>query len=179
MEIRLLVPRDAASFLRLRLLALRESPDAFLSTYAEERTHTPALIARRLRTKWGAADNSIVGAFDGGRLVGICGFFRESARRQHHRATIWGMYVHPRARGNGVGRALIARALDQLRAAGGVELVHLGVATSNLAARRLYRSMGFRVWAIDRHAMKEGRRYIDEEYMVRVTSRAGRAGRRS
>jgi len=166
MDVRVLTARDAAAWRRLRLRALRESPDAFLSTYAEERSRTVADVARRFRTAWSARDNAIVGAFDGTRLVGICGYQREAVRRQRHRATIWGMYVAPGWRGDGVGRVLLARAIDQLRAAGGIEEVHLGVGTTNRAAQALYHSAGFRTWAVDRHAMKEGRRYIDEEYMV-------------
>ncbi len=166
MEIRVLTARDAAAWRRLRLHALREAPDAFLSTYAEERPRTVADVARRFRTAWAARDNAVLGAFDGAHLAGICGFFREAKRRQRHRATIWGMYVAPERRGEGVGRALLERAIVELRAAGGIEQVHLGVATTNRAARALYRAAGFRTWAVDRRSMKDRRRYIDEEYMV-------------
>ena len=58
-------------------------------------------------------------------------------------AEIADLAVAPEARRRGVGRALLARALDAL-ADLGVRAVHLEVRESNRAARTLYESAGFR-----------------------------------
>jgi ribosomal-protein-alanine N-acetyltransferase len=50
--------------------------------------------------------------------------------------------VHPDARGRGLGRLLVARALDDALARGASELF-LEVRDNNLAARALYRKCGF------------------------------------
>ncbi len=63
------------------------------------------------------------------------------------------------------GRALLDAPVDRLRSLG-VEQVHLYVATTADAARRLYRRAGFEVVGTLRDAMKEGERYIDEDLMV-------------
>lgn len=52
--------------------------------------------------------------------------------------------IVPGARGRGLGRRLLAAALDRLRA-GGRPLCHLEVRASNRAARALYQSLGFRL----------------------------------
>jgi [ribosomal protein S18]-alanine N-acetyltransferase len=58
-------------------------------------------------------------------------------------AEIADLAVSPGTRRRGVGRALLARALDELTARE-VGTVHLEVRESNLAARALYQSAGFR-----------------------------------
>jgi ribosomal protein S18 acetylase RimI-like enzyme len=54
--------------------------------------------------------------------------------------------VDPRAQGRGVGKALLAAFLDCLKARG-VRGVQLSTTRANQAARRLYRSLGFRLYA--------------------------------
>ena len=54
--------------------------------------------------------------------------------------------VDPKAQGQGVGKALLAAFLDCLQARG-VRGVQLSTTRANQAARRLYRSLGFRLYA--------------------------------
>jgi ribosomal protein S18 acetylase RimI-like enzyme len=77
------------------------------------------------------------------------------------------MYVTPEARGQAVGRALLLAAIERARAMPGVEQIHLGVVTSNVAARALYASAGFVTYGTEPHALKLGEgEYLDEELMV-------------
>jgi len=48
----------------------------------------------------------------------------------------------------------------------GLELVMLTVGVDQTAARRLYASAGFEVFGRERHALKVGDSYVDEDYMV-------------
>jgi ribosomal protein S18 acetylase RimI-like enzyme len=57
-------------------------------------------------------------------------------------ATLFGMYVSPRARGRGVGEALVAAVLEEARRRGKSEVV-LEVTSGNAAARALYERCGF------------------------------------
>ncbi len=54
--------------------------------------------------------------------------------------------VDPKAQGQGVGKALLAAFLDCLKARG-VRGVQLSTTRANQAARRLYRGLGFRLYA--------------------------------
>ncbi|GAB5602007.1 GNAT family N-acetyltransferase [Thermus sp. FJN-A] len=54
--------------------------------------------------------------------------------------------VSPEAQGKGLGKALLAAFLDCLKAKG-VKGVQLSTTRANAAARRLYRSLGFRLYA--------------------------------
>lgn len=164
MKIRLLDEGDARVLRDLRLAALREAPDSFLSTYEVEAAEPEYATAKRLRDIAGAVDSGVLGAFEEGELVGMLGLVRESRRKVAHRAFLWGMFVARHARSRGTGRRLIEAAIARLRAAK-VEQVHLEVATTAESARRLYRKMGFAVVGIHVGAMKDGDRYIDEEIM--------------
>jgi ribosomal protein S18 acetylase RimI-like enzyme len=163
--IRVLGENDALELLTLRLRALRDAPDSFLSTYEAEAAESESVTAERLRRTADAKDSGVLGAFEDGALVGMLGIVRDTQRKASHRAHLWGMYVAPEARKRGIGRALLDAAIARLRAAG-VEQLHLTVSTKADSARRLYRHVGFALIGTLREAMKDGERYVDEELMV-------------
>src|SRR5437867_12247040 len=72
-----------------------------------------------------------------GRLLGMTGVCGTAAPKQAHRADIWGVYVRPDARGQGLGDRLVGAALDWARGRG-LLLVTLAVIPGNHRARRCY-----------------------------------------
>lgn len=165
-EIRRLARDDGPAFHDLRQRALRDHPEAFLSAPDEDLVQSGEQAAERLAGPQGAPDNGIVGAFLDGRLVGTVGFVRETRAKTRHKAFIWGVYVAPEARGQGLGRRMLDAAIAALRAVPGIEQVHLSVSTATQAARKLYASAGFIGWGMEPRAMAIGDRRIDEEHMV-------------
>jgi ribosomal protein S18 acetylase RimI-like enzyme len=166
MEIRRLTSADGTAFREIRLRALRERPDAFLVSAEEEEREPPTAWTDRLREKERTRDDVILGALLNHRLVGTVGYFRERFEKTRHRAVVWGMYVAPEARRKGVGRALLDVAIRDLKSLGDVDVVHLSVIATNVAARALYRTAGFAVWGLDRAAWKVGDGWLDEEVMT-------------
>ena len=162
---RLAVP-DIDEFWALRLRALRENPEAYGRSYEETRDTPLADVRRRFAADWASSDAVVVGAFEDGRLVGIVGLRRQEPQRQRHKAMIWGVYVAAEVRGRGIGRALLAETLAQARAMPGLEQVQLTVGSRSPAARRLYASLGFEAFGLERRANKLGDEYVDEEHMV-------------
>jgi ribosomal protein S18 acetylase RimI-like enzyme len=163
--IRVLGENDALELRALRLHALRDAPDSFLSTYEAEAVAPENVTAERLRRTADAKDSGVLGAFEDGALVGMLGIVRDTHRKASHRAHLWGMFVAQVARKRGIGRALLDAAIARLRAAG-VEQLHLTVSTNAEPARRLYRRAGFALIGTLREAMKDAERYVDEELMV-------------
>lgn len=148
--IRRLLPADAAAFHTLRLAGLQDTPSAFGSSWEEEHDLPLATLQGRLAEQ---ADRGVFGAFDGERLVGLVALGRESMRKLQHKGMIWGMYVAPEARGQGVARALMDQALALARSVESLRQVNLCVNAANGPALRLYESLGFVAYGHERGAM--------------------------
>ena len=107
----------------------------------DEPTPEPAALAERLRQLIDAGDTAVLLAGDGPDGLAVLRF----------RAAIWSsgaecylaeLYVAPASRGRGLGRALMEAALSEARARG-ADTMDIGVDEPDLAARRLYESLGF------------------------------------
>jgi ribosomal protein S18 acetylase RimI-like enzyme len=168
-EIRSLGPADAGAFHALRLRGLRECPTAFASSYEEEYLDELEVVAKRL-----AADpnRAILGAFNGSTLVGMVGLQRERPSKLAHKAHLWGMYVAPEFRGEGVGRRLVEQALKNASAMDGMLQVNLSVNANNSAAIALYEALGFRSFGVERGFMLVDGVLHDEIHMVAATAQS-------
>ena len=158
-EIRLLRPEDADSIRKLRLEALLDSPESFGSSYEEEREYSLKKFKDRLES------GCTLGAFLHEELVGMVTVIQETRNKTKHKANIFGMYVSPAQRGQGIGKNLIIKAINQAKTMKGIEQIHLTVVTSNDAAKHLYLSLGFEIYGREKHALKIGDSYLDEEHM--------------
>jgi len=163
MEIRLLTPDDAGEWLRLRIEALEQEPQAFSASLDEYRSLSVDEVKRRL---WSSEDAFVVGAFERSQLLGIAGFLREKGPKTRHKGRIWGVYVTPQARGKKLGRNLMEQALKRGLAIEGIEQILISVATTQQSAVNLYRSLGFTPFGREPRALKIGGKLIDEDCMV-------------
>jgi ribosomal protein S18 acetylase RimI-like enzyme len=164
MDLRILTERDADEFVRVRLEALTREPLAFGRTPEEALPWPLDSVASRLRAV--PEGHFAVGAFDGGRMTGQAGFVRHEGRKERHKGFIWGVYVSPAARGCGVATAMLTMIVERARSYPDLEQISLSVAVPQEPARRLYRALGFEVYGHERHALKVGATYVDEEHMV-------------
>ena len=151
MNIRRLSASDAPAFRALRLVALLDTPEAFVVSHEEEKDQPLAHFEKRLLVRPGHA---VFGAFDGDTLVGIAGLSRETLLQTAHKGHVWGMYVAAAARGHGVARELMSAALAEARATPGIAKVTLSVDSANVAAIALYESLGFVVFAREADAVR-------------------------
>ncbi len=150
---------DTELYREIRLESLKKSPESFGSDFATESHQPPEWFAERL------ASAVLFGAFHGDELLGIAGFYVESTIQRAHKGVLWGVYVRPKARSAGVARRLIETVLEHARSQ--VEQVNLIVERGNIHARRLYASLGFIEFGLEKNAIKIGDRYFDDVLMVR------------
>lgn len=161
MEIRRLHPSDAAAYRELRLRALREHAEAFTSSFEEESEKSVETSKRRLAESTG---NKFWGAFLDGVLVGMVGLDREQRIKNHHKATLVGMYVAPEAGRRGIGQGLVDVLLAQARA-DGIELLLLTVTHGNATARELYARCGFATFGVEPDAIRVAGESFAKEHM--------------
>ena len=173
LHIRPLAETDSADFLRLRLRALKEHPEAFGSSYEAVSALPAEEVTVRLRRTAASPDDFTLGAYQGRNLVGVVSFSRDMSEKVRHKGAIRSMYVPLEEQGRGVGRALMTRTLERARLIPGLEQVGLAVATRNERARKLYTSLGFETYGVEPNALVvEGER-VDEALMVlRLTGHA-------
>lgn len=155
--IRRITTDDALQMRILRLLGLKESPLAFTESYEELAALDAADYVARIQSSHN------FGAFAGGELVAMMGYFIRPHHKQRHQGVLYGVYVHPNWRGKQLAQQLLALLLDDAKTR--VEMMVLQVAIENFSARHTYLNAGFQSYGVEPNALKVGDRYIDEEMM--------------
>lgn len=163
-EIRTLSPEDVSAYRALRLQALTDDANAFL-TSAQEYSALPLGVLREQLSSQ-PDGNFTLGAFLDGQLVGMSTFLRERRSKIWHKGKVVAVYVAPVARNQGIARKLMEALIGRARRYEGIEQIQLTVTQTQVAARKLYESLGFRVFALERKALKLTDGYLDEEYWV-------------
>jgi ribosomal protein S18 acetylase RimI-like enzyme len=134
-DIRLLTPDEWVELRNIRLAALRESPQAFLSTYQREILFdSNQWRAEFTRGNWYIGTRL-------GRTAGLVGVTRAPGMPVHE-CFLEYVWVSPECRRSGTGLGMITAVLDRLRAAA-VRTVFVWVLDGNAAARHLYERIGF------------------------------------
>ncbi len=155
---------QAPAFRDIRLAALLQAPQAFGASHAIESVKPLAFFEERLCTSmvWAAQRN--------GTLVGVACLAPGMSDREKHKGFIWGVFVSPEVRGQGISRALLTTLLNW--ADQHYEQVTLTVTATNSAALALYQQAGFDVFGREPRALKDKTGYSDEVLMVRFAHQA-------
>jgi ribosomal protein S18 acetylase RimI-like enzyme len=163
-EIRLLESSDAEVYWELRLEALQQNPEAFLTSYEDalKREKPVEQTAQQLA----AEENFTFGAFEDDNLVGVVTLLLEKQSKIKHRANIFAMYVTPTKRSSGVGKALLTEAINKAKTIDRIEKINLSVTAGNEKAKDLYSSLGFKVYGFEEKAFKVNGEYHGDEHMV-------------
>ena len=120
----------------IRLDALRDAPNAFGSTYAEQAASVEGDWRRRISR--GGTFFAYIPEVNGTEPAGLVGGFQEEPGT----VELVSLWVRPQARGLGVGEALVAAVIDWARARNATS-VHLWLTETNQHARMLYQRCGF------------------------------------
>jgi len=139
LDIKVLTPGDWRTLREIRLSALQESPDAFLSTHEqEEKYDPPRWRAEFVRGDWYVG---MARAASAAEPVSMAGITRELGA-PGHQCFLEYVWVAPGFRRHGNAFNMINEVLDRLKLSG-VRTVFLWVLDGNSDAMRLYERLGF------------------------------------
>lgn len=163
MDLRRLNKADVEVFRRVRLQGMKESPQAFSSDFAESVQQPIEHFAARLRN---LEDDFVIGAFVEQQLVGIGGFYRDAGPKLRHKGTIWGVYILPEHRREGVGRRLVSEIIAQAAVVADIRQINIVVTAANAKAREFYLALGFEPWGLEPRALWIDGAFYDDQHMV-------------
>ncbi|RWZ55264.1 GNAT family N-acetyltransferase [Halobacillus fulvus] len=163
MQVRELNSQDAETYYELRLEALLTNPDAFITTYEQERQKPNPIkqTAERLESDI----SRTFGLFSDQSLCGTVTLFREMHPKFSHKAKVVAMYITPDQRRKG-GAELLLKELIAFSRGINLEILQLSVVTDNHPAKYLYEKVGFESYGTEKKAIKLPERYLDEELMA-------------
>ena len=130
-----LLPQDWQAYRAIRLAMLQESPRSYGGTHAQAASFDQQLWRQRL------AGNAVFLAGVGPTPAGSA-TYSEFGMTDPGDCALYGMWVDPRFRRTGVGRALVDAVIAQARVAG-KRRVLLHVVSDNDSASSLYQRAGF------------------------------------
>jgi RimJ/RimL family protein N-acetyltransferase len=131
---------DADRLRRVRLAALADAPRSFGSTYEREVAYPADRWISWEVTGASGETSAIFLAIDDDDAVGVVGVLADYP--DSHQPTLWGIWVAPAMRGNGVAGLLVEASYDWAMSVGLDEL-RLWVAEDNPAAIALFRRHAF------------------------------------
>ena len=171
--VRLVDSRSIRDWRELRLRGLRDHSDAFGQSADDFQAKTDEELVAQMQGQEAMGGFVLAAVSKTGQMLGTVGLALNTTEKTSHRGVLWGMYVVPEARGQGIGRRLIEELLARAEQNASVEQVHLVVATSNRSALDLYQNIGFSLYGTDPGGLKVGGRYVDEHLMVLRVPRSG------
>lgn len=168
--IRLLSAADADAFQRVRLSALEENPEAFLSVLADEQQKATNRFAQELTYSSLIAPFGYYGCFIDTQLVGYVLISSTFLGKQRHAAFLYNLYFDPAYRHQGLASQLLQFTLKLLREEQ-IEWLYASCISVNQAAQAFYQRMGFVEYGRRPSSVKDNGAYADEvELALKITS---------
>jgi RimJ/RimL family protein N-acetyltransferase len=161
---RRLLPEDSSAYREARLECLRTFPDNFGSTWEEENKLATLKFEHVIRDT--RSDSFMMGAFDGDRLIGLCGFNRGDRKKTRHRGEIIHMYVRKEYGNRQIGTSLLRSTIEAAFENPEIEQISLSVVHQNEQANKVYDRVGFVEYGRIPHYFKSGERYWDQRFMI-------------
>lgn len=154
-----LPPERWNEYKTLRLRALQDDPQAFGSSYAKEVEDSDEIWQEK-------TNDNLFFASDGNNLVGMMGIWQSSEDKKNKTANVFGVYVVPEFRGQGISKMLMQALLDQLKTNPDITKLKLTVNRDQLTAVKLYEGFGFEIKSLEKTMLGDGNYY--DEYLMEL-----------
>ncbi|MCX7997022.1 MAG: GNAT family N-acetyltransferase [Patescibacteria group bacterium] len=153
----------------LWLEALRETPEAFAADYDTQAKVPDEIWRERLEEVLRETTAVMVFAQVDNQLVGMIGAYYEENPKFSHIATIWGVYVKPEFRKQGIATDLANELIEKIKRNPAIKKIKNYSVTTGQMAVTVYKNHGFEIVGISKEELKtaEGFKdvYIMEKYL--------------
>jgi ribosomal protein S18 acetylase RimI-like enzyme len=163
MKLQKLTPNDFDVYYSLRLESLQQCPVMY-ATDANDWQAVPREVIEKHLLLSQSEQAPLFGAWQAGVLVGLLGLNPDSRPTVRHKGTLWGFYVAPAARRQGIGRALLEHAVLVAKSKLRLEQLRVVVTLHDPAAVRLFEQFGFREYGREPRAKLLDGVYYDQAY---------------
>jgi RimJ/RimL family protein N-acetyltransferase len=160
---RKLIPEDVRQYRDLRLQCLKIFLENFGAGYEAEAAKPKLYFENHIEQQ--ASDKFMVGAFDGDKIIGICGLVQETGLKEKHKGAIVQMCLLPAYHGKGAGLGLLQKVIETAFEIAEVNLLLLTVVSGNTAAIKTYEKAGFKQYGLLPNSLKMDNTYLDERMM--------------
>lgn len=167
-SIRLLTREDGPTYQKLRLLSLKESPDAFLSTFDNEAKLHEKVFADHLDWAYHPPHLGYFGIFIHGELAGYVQVSKTYLDKQDHIVMMNNLYVDPKFRKKNLASQLFEHVFEVLKKSSAIERIFLSCTAHNTPALHFYKKLGFQRFGVRVKAIKWHGMYDDEVEMVKI-----------
>lgn len=166
--IKSLKPDEWQKYREIRLEALKTNPLAFSNTYEDVIKFPDEKWRKQLKQSQKKAGTFFLFAFDGDKVIGMNGVYWNNKPVTKHIAEIFGVFVNPKYRGQGIGRRLMEDIIKEIKKNPQFTKIKLGVNIKNAPAMKLYKSCGLKVVGRLEKELKFGKKYYDELLLEKI-----------
>ncbi len=160
--------KDWQKYRDLRLESLKDSPTAFAGSHEDESPAPDKKWKEKLQNALTEETDFILFAKSGNNLVGMASASRSQKVKVRHTATIYGVYVNPQFRSQGLGTKLLKSLINKLKERPEIVKIKISVVTENSGALRLYQKLGFSTVGKHKKELFIDNRYYDESLMEMI-----------
>ncbi len=144
----------------LRLLALKEEPQAFGSVYKIELGQSDSKWQERLQSYQEGKQQWMVFARFGKELIGMVGAWQSPDDMQNMQANLMATFVVPNQRGRGIGTQMLTLLIDEIKRSNRVSVLKLEVNPEKESAVKLYVKAGFQKMGEKQMVLGDGENHL-------------------
>ncbi len=163
-----LMPDQWKDYRDIWLEALREAPEAFSASYEEQKRVPDSVWKERFESVYFEKEGVVVFARIGNKPVGFVGAYFETNKKFRHVATIWGAYVKPEYRKQGVAGEMAHELLRKLKTFSYLKKVKTYSITNGHLAVNVYKNFGFEIIGVFKEELFTNGKYYDVYCMEKI-----------
>lgn len=152
----------------LWLEALKETPEAFAADYETQKDIPDNVWRQRLRTVVEEKEAVMVFAKLNNTLIAMIGAYFDDNPKFQHIATIWGAYVKPEYRKQGVATKMANILFQKISDRQEIKKIKTYSITNSLLAVNVYQHFGFEIIGISKNEIRIADTYFDVYIMEKT-----------